>query len=548
MANHGGDAAIVRALVESAPDVIGFTCFMWNIERNLVLADKIKSLDPRIKILCGGPELESGHFALAHPAVDTWILGEGEAAFTKILDLKQNNRPLPSIFRNPEYLDPADIPNPYLEDILHPHPGESIFFETMRGCPCRCSYCYYSKAYPDLRLFPEKRIQHLFSRVGSGSCAEIYLMDPSFNAAPDTVARLKRIAGWNRDMIPIHTEVRLELVTPEIADGMQAAGIRSVEAGLQSVNRRALKAVNRSWDRKKFIIGAKLLQQRNIEIKTGVILGLPFDTAATIRQTLDFVIGLGLERSMEFYPLSVLPGTRLKAEAEQFRLAYMSRPPYWVTSHPDLTVQELSESINWIEHTLDIDFFPAVAPLNKNPVPGFTFFIDLRQSSQQDPELLTAAAANAARRLTIFLYPDIPAEIIQHLGAQLQRLTPSTLIQIVIDSPSIPTSDMAAKLKGVFTPRPGYFDRIHFFKPDSQRQYSLRLFHLTQDLKIIRKVQSQPSPYDLVVKYTPGLLERAPDIFEDHPIILVALDLQDEEKRLLQDKYQKFPHLLLTAY
>jgi len=548
LANYGGDTAIVHTLIDSSPDVIGFTCYMWNIERNLLLADKIKNQNPRIKIICGGPEIDEDHFALAHPAVDSWIIGEGEAAFSHILDKIAQNQPLPSIFRSEQYLDPIEIPNPYLEHIIHPQPGESIFFETMRGCPCRCSYCYYSKFYPKIRLFPEERLQQLFSRIKNNFRPELYLMDPSFNAAPDIVARLERFAAWNRTNTPIHTEVRLEFVTPEIADGMKAAGIRSVEAGLQSVNPLALKAVNRSWDREKFIIGANLLKDRSIEIKTGVILGLPFDTTSTIRQTIDFVIEIGLEQSMEFYPLAVLPGTRLKLESEKFNLAYMSKPPYWVTSHPGLSTQDLRESINWIEHTLDIDFFPAIAPTNKAPIPGFTFFLDVRKKSQQDRELLTKAAAKTARRLTIIADQDTPLEILRHLGINIQEYSPSTLIQLVIDSPSIPTMEMAQTLTKMFAPRPGYFDRIHFFKPDIQRQFSFRLFHMTADLNIIRKVLNIPAPFDLVVKYTPGLLSQAPDVFLDHPIILVETDLPQDEVRALQNVYQKFPHLLLTDF
>jgi coproporphyrinogen III oxidase-like Fe-S oxidoreductase len=97
---------------------------------------------------------------------------------------------------------------------------------------------------------------------------EIYLLDPSFNVTPGLKERLELIVKCNTTHIPIHTEIRLEGVSPGIAKSMQRAGFKSVEAGLQSVNEKSLAAVGRTWDRDKFVRAAKLLQSHDIDVKT----------------------------------------------------------------------------------------------------------------------------------------------------------------------------------------------------------------------------------------------------------------------------------------
>jgi hypothetical protein len=77
-ANALGDRALVEAIVERRPCLLGFTCYLWNIERTLWIAACVRELLPETLILVGGPEVTRDNgWLLEHQAVDLAALGEG---------------------------------------------------------------------------------------------------------------------------------------------------------------------------------------------------------------------------------------------------------------------------------------------------------------------------------------------------------------------------------------------------------------------------------------------------------------------------------------
>ncbi|MBI4719934.1 MAG: radical SAM protein [Chitinivibrionia bacterium] len=242
LADHGGDAAIVEWVLANGYRLVGFTLYLWNRERSLHLAARMKARDSSIIVVVGGPEVSRDVVVPHDSPVDVWVEGEGERVFFELWrntgrDCRSN------ALRRGSMLDLSTVPNPYLSGVLAPASGSIIHFERMRGCPGRCAYCHYGKRFSRLRHFPEGMVDDLFALARRSECGEMYFMDPTFNFGGGVADYLRRVARSNSSGIPIHTEARLELVTPELGDLMRKAGIRSVEAGLQSVNPKALAAV-----------------------------------------------------------------------------------------------------------------------------------------------------------------------------------------------------------------------------------------------------------------------------------------------------------------
>ena len=48
---------IVTDLIKRKPDVIGFSCYIWNIEETIKVIEMIKKINPTIRIIVGGPEV-----------------------------------------------------------------------------------------------------------------------------------------------------------------------------------------------------------------------------------------------------------------------------------------------------------------------------------------------------------------------------------------------------------------------------------------------------------------------------------------------------------
>src|SRR5687767_14825299 len=57
LANSLGDVALVEAILERRPWMVGLTCYLWNIERSLWIAEELKRRRPELLILLGGPEI-----------------------------------------------------------------------------------------------------------------------------------------------------------------------------------------------------------------------------------------------------------------------------------------------------------------------------------------------------------------------------------------------------------------------------------------------------------------------------------------------------------
>ena len=93
--------------------------------------------------------------------------------------------------------------------------------------------------------------------------------------------------------VNLHTEIRTDKITPEIADLMYDAGFRSLEVGLQSMNKKALGNVQRDSDPEKELGGIENLADAGIDLKIGIIPGLPGDDIKSFKKTVDILCERG---------------------------------------------------------------------------------------------------------------------------------------------------------------------------------------------------------------------------------------------------------------
>ena len=86
-ANTLGDRGLVDAILGRRPFLVGFTCYLWNIERTLWLAEQLKLAEPGLRVMLGGPEITADNACvLEHEAVDFAAIGEGEQTFCELLE------------------------------------------------------------------------------------------------------------------------------------------------------------------------------------------------------------------------------------------------------------------------------------------------------------------------------------------------------------------------------------------------------------------------------------------------------------------------------
>jgi radical SAM superfamily enzyme YgiQ (UPF0313 family) len=149
-------------------DVVGFSVYVWNLAISLEIARSLKAANPEVVIVFGGPQVpaQAEAFLRTHAFVDLVCHGEGERAFSSILDHARDRGfdDCPSVSfvagsgqfvstpRLPRLKDLSEVPSPYLEGVFAPlidaAPDEDwlVLWETNRGCPFACTFCDWGSA------------------------------------------------------------------------------------------------------------------------------------------------------------------------------------------------------------------------------------------------------------------------------------------------------------------------------------------------------------------------------------------------------------------
>lgn len=545
LANYGGDAAIVDWAGNGGFDALFFTLYLWNRDRSLFLARSVKRNRPEILTVMGGPEVTEEQSLFDFPGADILCVGEGEEFFARFLE-DPAVRKAGRMHMAPEIEDLSRVPNPYLTGLLPIRPGEVVHFEQMRGCPQFCAYCYYGKGRTGVRRFPADRVPGLFSLASAYDRTEVYFMDPTFNSCEGLTDHLSWIAENNPGQIPVHAEVRLELIDRSIADRMAAAGIRSVEAGLQSVNPRALAAVGRTWDREAFLHGARLLKERGVEIRTGVIIGLPKDGLDDFIATLDFLDTHGLSSTMECYILAVLPGTALRRRLSPGWMRAMSQPPYWVLSTDRMNPEDFVAAVEILERRSHIEYLPGIPPIGTRNPAGFQTTIDLRAMDLDwDPVRILQAAALAN---SVAVYID--ERTVEHSrlalwAGHLLAVSPHTCWRIIYSGNEPWPRQHWQRLRGLFLFPDHFVNRSRYLCRDFQGVFSVRLFQIVDDIRYARRFLDSPQEADLVIMPRTGQISDWESICRETPWILIDPLMTESERALVSDWYADSPARVL---
>jgi len=373
-----GDTELVDFLLESNPDYVGFSLYLWNTERSLHLARELKKQKSDITILIGGPEVNADNpFLMEQLGYDIAVSGEAEHSFGKLMKSLVEKSPLSSV-ENISYRLPngkmsefthnvsadfplTDFPSPYTSGFLSVDGARSTYLETVRGCKSQCTYCFYPKSSQNLRTLNIDETVKLISHLKESGARELVFLDPTFNHRPGFENFLDAIAEVNSDhQMSMFAELRSEGVTSKIAKKLAKAGFNRIELGMQSINPETLKRVKRYGDPEKVAEVSKMLVGEGIELLLDLIIGLPGDKPSDVERGIHFFLEHGLEEWVQVFPLSVLPGTAMRRDAKKEGLIFLQSPPYRIISTADFSEQDISSTLELAESLLDrrVDEFP----------------------------------------------------------------------------------------------------------------------------------------------------------------------------------------------
>ena len=485
IANTFSESGLVEEILAREPWLVGFSCYLWNIDRTLWVARELKARKPELLIVLGGPEITGDNaWVLESGVIDYAAVGEGEQTFSELLQMlisgedtgqlipglwRASNPQLP-LFRKP-LANLSDVSSPYLAGILDAADERMLLLETIRGCVFKCKFCYYPKSYDALYFVDEDKIVANLRHARQAAATEVVLLDPTLNQRKDFDDFLRLLARENHDhQFTYFGELRAEGIKTETAKLLRAANFTEVEIGLQSIDPAAQTLMDRRNNLKAFERGVSAMIDAGIRVKVDLIIGLPGDTVASVRRGFDYLTSSKLFTSTQVFNLAILPGTAFRHEAEQLGLKYQARPPYYVYETPTLDTSDLYKLMEDGQEAFD-SLWDAL------PEPKLEFDTDRRpiECLQVDldatPQPRVPQATECAQAMAVcFSATDFARHqnTMERMLKKILHANPHSTLQIVLEPRGDHRSIQPALLEGllgVCYEQPNYLDRYYSLNP-----------------------------------------------------------------------------------
>ena len=341
---------ILSDITEHDIDVLGFACYIWNIEMTLHVVDMVKAVRPDIKIVLGGPEVSFTADELLErcPNIDYIVQGEGEEAFHDLVTALQlgndgldpvipgvRGRRDGSILGSLEAVEVRDlstIPFPYTEEDMDDLEHKIIYYESSRGCPFSCQYCL-SGNKNTVRFFPQERTLEELQWFIDHGVKQVKFVDRTFNCAPHHHRPLMEFMRDSDTDMNFHLEMEPELMTEWETNILceTPPGRIQIEVGVQSTHKKTLDAINRynDWPYIQKSI-RPIIQAGRTHVHMDLIVGLPHEDFKRFGQSFNDLFSLQ-PHALQIGFLKLLKGSGVRRMREY---KYVADPlaPYEVLS------------------------------------------------------------------------------------------------------------------------------------------------------------------------------------------------------------------------
>ena len=341
---------ILSDITEHDIDVLGFACYIWNIEMTLHVVDMVKAVRPDIKIVLGGPEVSFTADELLErcPNIDYIVQGEGEEAFHALVTALQlgndgldpvipgvRGRRNGSILGSAEAVEVRDlsiIPFPYTEEDMDDLEHKIIYYESSRGCPFSCQYCL-SGNKNTVRFFPQERTLEELQWFIDHGVKQVKFVDRTFNCAPHHHRPLMEFMRDSDTDMNFHLEMEPELMTEWETNILceTPPGRIQIEVGVQSTHKKTLDAINRynDWPYIQKSI-RPIIQAGRTHVHMDLIVGLPHEDFNRFGQSFNDLFSLQ-PHALQIGFLKLLKGSGVRRMREY---KYVADPlaPYEVLS------------------------------------------------------------------------------------------------------------------------------------------------------------------------------------------------------------------------
>ena len=339
---------ILMDIYEKQPDVVAFSCYIWNIDMVLHLIGEVHQVLPKVDIWLGGPEVSfhPDQLLKKYSYVSGIMIGEGEETFSELVSnyvkldkayLKQD------VFSKIAglYLDTGYTPErccmnlddiPFFYEDLTDFENRIVYYESSRGCPFRCSYCLSSidkqLRFRSLNLVKQELLFFLENKV-----PQVKFIDRTFNAKHEHCMEIwSFIKEHDNGITNFHFEISADLLKKdelEILSSMRD-GLVQLEIGVQTTNPQTIQEINRTMnlDKRQSSV-EKINATQNIHQHLDLIAGLPYEDYESFHKSFNDVYRMRPEQ-LQLGFLKVLKGSAMEEKSEEYGIVYHHDAPYEV--------------------------------------------------------------------------------------------------------------------------------------------------------------------------------------------------------------------------
>lgn len=389
---------ILQELYKKRPDVICFSCYIWNFRYVQELICEIHKLLPEIPIWVGGPEVsyEPEAFLNQFPMVTGVMIGEGEETFRELCrcyvnqehsqrnyidnqqqftentqDRQEDPKYSPNnyadiaglLFRNEQselvrtpYREPMSMDDlPFCYEHLEDFENRIIYYETSRGCPFSCSYCL-SSIEKGLRFRSFELVKKELQFFLDHKVPQVKFVDRTFNCNHKHAMEIwQYIKEHDNGITNFHFEISADLLTEEeiALIAKMRAGLIQLEIGVQSTFAPTIEEIHRTMNLSRLEDVVKKVQQTgNVHQHLDLIAGLPKEDFTTFAKSFQEIYRLKPEQ-LQLGFLKVLKGSYMYEHQQEYGLVYQSNPPYEVMQTNWLSYEEVLK-IKLVEEMLEV--------------------------------------------------------------------------------------------------------------------------------------------------------------------------------------------------
>ncbi|WP_394583468.1 B12-binding domain-containing radical SAM protein [Cytobacillus firmus] len=389
---------IVTDLIRKKPDVIGFSCYIWNIEETIKVIKMIKKIDPSIHIVVGGPEVtyDVADWMNTIQEFDYIVIGEGEETFKQLLTELNSTMNMENVhglaFRengqvriNPQRnkLDLRDLPSPFRFEEDIPHLSKRVtYIETSRGCPFSCQFCL-SSIEVGVRYFDREKIKDDIRYLMKNGAKTLKFVDRTFNISRSYALEMFQfLIDEHLPGTVFQFEITADIMRPEVIEFLNKEAPRGLfrfEIGVQSTNDYTNELVMRKQNFDKLCRTVTMVKDGGkIDQHLDLIAGLPEEDYDSFKKTFNDVFAMRPEE-LQLGFLKMLRGTGLRLRAEDHQYIYMDHSPYEILGNNVLSfddiirikqVEDVLEKY-WNDHRMDATVEYLVTKVFPTP---FAFF------------------------------------------------------------------------------------------------------------------------------------------------------------------------------